>query len=224
MHVVTNWDEGKDGLAMCIYQLESVNPCSVDVRSSQMMIWLTSVSRADVTVPGLGRAERHPPLLLLPRPGWLFLMRKADGELSHWCLTHENETPNAHAGREKEDWERPGGWRSEKRMWGRRVAWQLSEDWVTGQGRWLSSKRLPDQRHISAYTAATALSMSSDRLQEPIHVLLRDYSPANRLNRTSLIDLHLELLYLSLRQPKFKVLIFLIQIPPTATQFDFSVW
>lgn len=55
----------------------------VDVRSSLMMIWLTGVSKADLTVPGLGRAERQSLLLLLPRPSWLFLMRQADRELSH---------------------------------------------------------------------------------------------------------------------------------------------
>lgn len=29
----------------------------VDVRSSQMMIWLTGVSRADLTVPGFGESR-----------------------------------------------------------------------------------------------------------------------------------------------------------------------
>lgn len=48
-----------------------INVC-VDVRSSHMMIWLTGVSRADLTVPGLERAERQSPLLLFPRPSWLF--------------------------------------------------------------------------------------------------------------------------------------------------------
>lgn len=45
--------------------------------------------------PGLERAERQSPLLPLPRPSWLFLMRQVDWELSHWrgCLTYENETP-----------------------------------------------------------------------------------------------------------------------------------
>ena len=39
----------------------------MDVRSNQMMIWLTGVSRAHLTVPGSGRAET--PLLLITRPG-----------------------------------------------------------------------------------------------------------------------------------------------------------
>lgn len=65
-----------------MHQLEFQACGSVDVRSSQMMIWLTGVSRADLTVPRLRRAERQSPLLLLPRPSWLFLMRQEDRELS----------------------------------------------------------------------------------------------------------------------------------------------
>lgn len=112
----------------------------VDVRSSPMIIWLTGVSRADLTAPGLGRAECQSPLPLLPRPRWLFLMRQADREVSHWqgCLTHENETSDPHAGIEEENWEGPSGWNGGKGEG--EAAYQLSENWVTGQGRWLSGK------------------------------------------------------------------------------------
>ena len=129
------------------------------------MIWLTGVSRADLTVPGLGRAERHSPLLLLPRPGWLFLMRQADRELSHWWgrLTHENESPNPHAGIEKEHWEGPGGRRSEKgdveeegslpavRGLSDRSR-KVAEQQNSSKGLWVTR----DERHISAYTAVAA--------------------------------------------------------------------
>lgn len=82
-----------------------------------------------------------------PDQAGCFLMRQADRELSHWRgrLTHENETPRSaywdregrlgRTGRVKE-WK--GG-----RMGRRRVAYQLSEDWVTGQGRWLGSETPP---------------------------------------------------------------------------------
>ncbi len=110
----------------------------VDVRSSQMMIWLTGVSRADLTVPGLGRAERQSPLLLLPRPSWLF--SNETGGQGAVTLTGAPDTwkwdADPHTGIEREDWEGPGGWRSERgEGWGgggwptscQRTEWQVKE-------------------------------------------------------------------------------------------------
>lgn len=50
-----------------------------------------------------------------------------------------------HAGIEAEDWGVTGRVRQWKwrRIGGRRAEQQLSEDWVTGQGRWLASKTPP---------------------------------------------------------------------------------
>lgn len=112
-----------------------ISVCS-DVRSSQMMIWLTGVSRADLTDPGSGRAES--PLLLLPRLGWLF-SNETGGQGAVTLM----EVPDTwkwdldpHAGIEKEDWEGPRGWSSEKgEGWGgrgrptscQRTEWQVKE-------------------------------------------------------------------------------------------------
>lgn len=197
------------------------------------MIWLTGVSRADLTVPQLGRAERQSPLLLLPRPNWLFLMRQADRELSHWRGppdTWKWDPTDQHAGIEKEDWEGLGGWRSEKRGegWGGRPTSCQRTEWQVKEGGWaakLLQGPLSDKRRKAhlwwLQTLLSGLSLSFDRPTRTNPVLLRDYSPATRISRTLLIDLHLELLNLSLLQPKFKVPVFLIQIPLSITQFWF---
>lgn len=58
-----NWKDVKKILQICVCLYVSaclgvrITVC-VDVRSSQMMIWLTGVSRADLRVPRLDRAER----------------------------------------------------------------------------------------------------------------------------------------------------------------------
>lgn len=82
--------------------------------------------------------ERQSPLLLLPRPSWLF--SNETGGQGAVTLTGEPDTwkwdPDPHAGIEKEDGEGPGGKRSEEgEGWGgggwpnscQRTEWQVKE-------------------------------------------------------------------------------------------------
>lgn len=184
--------------------------------------------------PSWGEMNANRLSCCFPDQAGCFLMRQADRVLSRWRgrLTHENETPIRMLGSGREDWEGPRGRRSEG------GGYQLSEDWVTGQGRWLSSKTPPrsfewqETKGMSLHTQQwlqtllSGLSLSSDRPTRTNPVLLRDCSPTKSISRTSLIDLHLELLNLSLCQPKFKELsmFFLSKFLPGSLSFDFSLW
>lgn len=137
------------------------------VRSSQMMIRVTGVSRANLTVPGLGRAES--PLLLLARLGWLFSNETGGQEAVtlmgapdtwKWDL-------DPHAGIEKEDWEGLRGFSSGKRegQWGggrptscQRTEWQVKEG---GRAAKLLQGPLSDKRqkaHLCIHSGGCKLS------------------------------------------------------------------
>lgn len=133
------------------------------------MIWLTGVSRADLTVPGLARAERQSPLLLLPRPSWLFSNETGGqgavtltGAPDTWKWDHD-----PHAGIEKEDWEGTGGWRSEKgevRGGGGQPTSCQRTEWQVKEGGWaakLLQGPLSDKRrkaHLCIHSSGCKLS------------------------------------------------------------------
>lgn len=89
-----------------------------------------------------------------------------------------------HAGIEEENWERPRGWNGGKGKV--EAAYQLSENWVTGQGRWLNWKIPPSEKRRNAHlcsqqrllTPLSDLSLSSDRPKRTNPFPLREHSTA----------------------------------------------
>lgn len=110
-----------------------------------------------------------------------------------------------------------------------RAVYQLSGDWVTGQGRWLSSKTPPwafDWQETKGtslliqqwlQTLLSGLSLSTDR---PTLVQVTDYSPAQIMSTTLPFELHWEPKNLVLLQSNFKGLVFLIPNPVLISACD----
>lgn len=110
---------------LCYTQGMWISLCA-DVRSSQMMIQLTGVSRAYLTVPRVG--ESWTPIASSAATQTKLAVSNETGGLGAVTVTGVPDIwkwdPDPHARIEKEDWEGPGGWRSEKggRMERRREA------------------------------------------------------------------------------------------------------
>lgn len=199
------------------------------------MIWLTGVSRADLTVPELGRAEHQSPLLLLPGPSWLFSNEiGGQGAVTHtgvpdtwkWdpirMLGLRRKTGKDREGEGAQrgiDGEEEGGppavrWLSDR---SRKVAEQQNSSkdlWVTR-----------DERHISAYTAPTATP--SVWLVSVIWQAYKDQSCSTQ-GLVSSQEYQQNVYWSALRTSESLITstksvssVFLIQTPPSTTQVWF---
>lgn len=189
--------------------------------------------------PGWGELNANRLSCCFPDQAGCFLMRQADRELSHWRgAWHMKMRPRSACwdwegrlgGTERvKEWKRGEGWGG-----GGREAYQLSEDWVTGQGRWLSSKtprrafEWQETKGTSLHTQQwlqtllSGLSLSSDRPTRTNPVLLT--SQEYQQNSAYWSTFRTSEFLITTTKIQSASYLLLSKFLPVSLSFDFSLW